>query len=154
MTTLKQTGYQAAAVSVAWAAGQSLDSLTDNEWSNLSDEIDNTTDKYTEVDIEIVLGSAAFTGKDSTIEMFIVRSVDGTNYPTWAGNVTTDEQENDGFYVDVVTTTGTTAAQRMVASNVQVPPGKYKYGFRNLSNVTLAGSGNTVKWRPHSFESV
>lgn len=149
--TLQTSGYQAAASSVAWAAGQDLDSLTDNEWTDLSDAIDNSTNKYIMADLEIVLGSAAFTGTDSLIEIYIVPSVDGTNYGDWTGNVTTDEQENNKYYVGSVTTSGATAAQRMTLRDVKLPPGLYKYGFRSRAGVSLAASGNTVKWRPHSY---
>lgn len=149
---LKQTGYQAAAADVTWAAGQSLDSAVDNEWTDLSDEIDNSTDKYTELDLRIPLGSAAFTGTDSTIEVYLVRSTDGTAYPNWTGNVTTDEQQNNQFFVGAATTTGATEAQELSVPNIMIPPGKFKFGFRNRTNVTLAASGNTPQWRPHSFE--
>jgi hypothetical protein len=147
------SGYKAAAASIAWTSGQSLASLTDNEWTDLSDEIDNSTNKYLFADLELVLGSAAFTGADSAIEIYLVPSVDGTNYPDWTGNVTSDEQENDIHFVGAVTTSGATAAQRLVFRNIALPNGKYKYAFRNKANVTLAASGNTAKWRPHQYAS-
>ena len=153
MADLQQTGYQAAAAAVAWASGQDLDSLTNNEWTDLSDAIDNSTNKYVFVDFELVLGSAAFTGTDSLMELYQIASVDGTNYGQWTGNVATNEQENDKYAVGSFKTTGSTTAQRMVLLNVGVPPGLYKYGLRSRANVTLAGSGNTLKWRPHSFAS-
>lgn len=149
---LRQTGYQAAAANLVWTSGQSLDSLTDDEWTDLTDEIDNSTSKYAEADLRIPLGSAAFTGTDSVIEVYLVPSVDGTNYPKWTGNVTTDEQQNNGFFVGSATTTGATETQELVVANIMLPPGKYKYGFRNRANVTLAASGNTPQWRPHSVE--
>lgn len=150
MANLTRSGYLTSAVSIAWASGQSLTSLTDNEYTDLSDEIDNSTNKYMFADIEIVLGSAAFTGTDSGIEIYLITCQDGTNYPTWTGNGTTDEQENNGFFVGFVSTTGTTAAQRMVLRDVELPNAKYKFAFRNRGNVTLAGSGNTATWRPHT----
>jgi hypothetical protein len=151
MANMTLSGYLSAAVSVAWAAGQTLDSATDNEWTDLSDAIDNSTNKYPLADLEIVLGSAAFTGTDSIIEVYLVPSVDGTNYADWTGNVTTDEQENDTHLVGEVTTSGATAAQRLTIRDIALPNGLYKYGFRNKSGVALAASGNTVKWRPHSL---
>ena len=150
MANLTRSGYLASATSVAWASGQTLDSLTDNEYTDASDEVDNSTNKYMFADVEIVLGSAAFTGTDSGIEVYLIPSVDGTNYPTWTGNGTSDEQENNGFFVGSVSTTGTTAAQRAVLRDVELPNGKYKWAFRNRGNVTLAGSGNSASWRPHS----
>lgn len=150
MANLTRSGYLATASSIAWASGQALNSLTDNEYTDLSDEIDNSTNKYMFADVEIVLGSAAFTGVDSGIEVFVVPSQDGTNYPTWTGNGTTDAAENTTHYVGFVSTTGTTAAQRMVLRDVELPNGKYKFAFRSRANVSLAASGNTATWRPHS----
>ena len=149
---LQNTGYQATATAIAWAAGQSLASLTDNEWTDLSDEIDNSTNKYVTADLRLDLGSAAFTGTDSLIECYLVPSVDGTNFGMWAGGATGDEQENNQYFVGSVTTSGATAAQTdLVLRNVVVPPGKYKWGFRNRSNVTLNAT-NTAEWRPHSLQ--
>lgn len=149
----RNTGYLATAQSVAWTSGQSLDSATDNEWTDLTDEIDNSTNKYPFADFELALGSAAFTGSDSAVEVYIVPSVDGTNYPNWTGNVTTDEQENARYFVDSMTTSGATAAQRITGRDFALPQGKFKFGFRNRGNVTLAASGNSFKWRPHSGET-
>jgi len=148
----KSTGYQVAAQSVTFSGTQTLDSLADNEWTNLSDAIDNSTNKYLIADWELVLGSAAFTGTDSTLSLYIVPSVDGTNYGDWTGNVSTDEQENNQYFVNFWTTSGATEAQRLTIRNVLIPPGLYKVGVRNTSGVQLASSGNTLKWRPHSVE--
>lgn len=150
MANLTRSGYLSAAVAIVWTAGQALNSATDNEYTDLSDEIDNSTDKYMFADVEVVLGSAAFTGTDSGVEVYLVPSVDGTNYPSWTGNATADKQENNGYFVGYVSTTGTTAAQRMVLRDVELPNGKYKWAFRNRGNVTLAASGNSASWRPNS----
>ncbi len=154
MADLKRTGYLASAQTVVWTSGQSLDSLTDNEFTDLSDEINNSTDLYAFADFELVLGSAAFTGTDSGIELYLIPCVDGTNYPTWTGNGTSDKQENAPFYVGPFALTGTTAAQRAALRDVDLPNGKYKLACRNRGNVTLAASGNSLKWRPHSLKSV
>lgn len=152
MTTLtvKLSGYLASAAAFTFSGTQTLNSLTDNEWTDLGDEVDNSTTKYAMADLELVLGSAAFTGTDSGVEVYLVPSVDGTNYPTWTGNGTSDEQENNGFFVGFIPTTGTTAAQRGVLMNVELPNGKFKPACRNRGNVTLASSGNTLSWRPRS----
>lgn len=154
MTDLKRTGYLASAQTAVWTSGQSLDSLTDNEYTDLSDEIDNSTNLYMFADFELVLGSAAFTGADCGFELYLVPSIDGTNYPTWTGNGTADEPENGPFSVGFMPLTGTTAAQRAALRDVDLPSGKWKLACRNRGNVTLAGSGNTLKWRPHSVSSV
>lgn len=150
-TTL--SGYKVAAQSVAWTSGQSLNSLTDNEWTDLSDAIDNSTNKYVFADLEIVLSSVTFTGTDSSIECYLVPSVDGTNYGDWTGNVTTDEQENQGYFIGIVVTSGASGAQRLTLRGIELPAGLYKYGFRSRANVSLSASGNTVKWRPWQYNT-
>lgn len=157
-TTLKLSGYLATAVTVAWTgATQKIDSLTDNEWTDLSDEVDNTTNLYAYADLDLVLGSAAFTGTDSSVEIYIVPTVDGTNYPDWTGNSTSDAPEQTHYLVDILPLKAATAAKRVVSSSqaaIELPQGKFKFGMRSRANVTLAGSGNTLYFRPKSYQSV
>lgn len=156
MTTLKHSGYLASESAIVFSGTQQLNSLTDNEYTDLSDEIDNnaggTGVKYFSVDLRAVIASAAFTGSDSGIEIYLIRSADGTNYPTWTGNTSTDRPENAAFRVGFIPFTGATAAQAGILEDVELPPGKYKWAVRNRGNVTLAGSGNTIYWRPHSYD--
>lgn len=147
------SGYKEAAQSAVFSGTQQIDSLLDNEWTDLSDEIDNSSIKALFADLELVLGSAAFTGTDSAIEIYLVASVDGNNYPDWTGNVTTDEQENNKHFVGSMTTSGATAAQRMTLEDVKMPQGKFKFGIRSRAGVTLAASGNTLKYRRHNYAS-
>lgn len=157
MANVTLSGYLAAATAVTWvAATQKIDSLTDNEWTDLSDEIDNSTNKYLFADLDLVLGSAAFTGVDCGIEVYIVPTVDGTNYPDWSGNATTDAPEVSHYFVTFLPLKATTAAKRVVSSSqspVRLPNGKFKFGLRSRANVSLAASGNTLSFRPHTVVS-
>lgn len=156
-TTLKLSGYLASAVAVVFSGTQQINSLTDNEWTDLSDEIDNSTNLYAFADLELVLGSAAFTGTDSSIEVYIVPTLDGTNYPDWTGNSTSDAPEQSHYYVTLLPLKAATAAKRVVSSSqaeIQLPNGKFKFGLRSRANVTLAASGNTLSYRPKSYQSV
>lgn len=150
MANWLNSGYLATAAAVVFSGTQTLVSLTDNEFTDLSDEIDNTTNKYVYDDLYLELGSAAFSGTDSAMEIYLVPCVDGTNYPTWTGNGTADKQENNPHLVGQIPTTGTTAAQKGVLLNVELPNGKFKYAARNRGNVTLASSANTLYRRPHT----
>jgi len=152
MATATLSGYLAEATEITFSGTQTLASLTDNEWTSLSDAVNNSTTKYMMADLELQLGSAAFTGTDSTIEFYLVPSVDGTNYGDWTDNVTTDEQENNSYYIGSVTTSGTTAAQRLILRSVALPNGFFKIGVRNRSGVTLNAS-NTLKYRPWGYAS-
>ena len=158
MTTLKLSGYLTTAQTVAWTgATQKIDSLTDNEWTDLSDEVDNSTNKYAFADLDLVLGSAAFTGSDSGIEVYIVPTVDGTNYPDWSGNAMTDAPEQMHYFAAFLPLKASTAAKRVVSSSraaIELPQGKFKFGIRSRANVTLASSGNTLYYRPKSYDSV
>lgn len=158
MTTQKLSGYLASATAVAWTgATQKIDSLTDNEWTDLSDEIDNSTNKYAFADLDLALGSAAFTGADSAIEVYIVPTVDGTNYPDWTGNTTSDAPEQNHYFVGLLPLKAATAARRVVSSSqnaIELPQGKFKFGIRSRANVTLASSSNTLYWRPKSYDEV
>jgi len=157
MSTLKNSGYLASAIAVVFSGTQQINSLTDNEWTDLSDEIDNGTNKYFGADLELVLGSAAFTGADSGIEVYIVPTVDGTNYPDWTGNSTSDAPEQQHYFATSLPLKASTSAKRVVSpsqADIQLPQGKFKFGLRSRANVTLAGSGNTLSFRPKSYDAV
>lgn len=157
MSTEKLSGYLATAATVSFTGTQTLTSLTDNEWTSLSDEIDNSTNKYPYADLDLVLGSAAFTGADAGMEIYIVPTIDGTNYPDWTDNVTTDAPEQTHYGVAFLPLKASTAARRVVSSSqsaIELPQGKFKFGVRSRANVTLAGSGNTLYYRPKSYDVV
>ena len=150
--TAKLSGYQAAATAVTWTSG-GLASLATNTYSDLSDEIDNSTTKYTHVDLYMELGSSAFTGAGSGIEIYLVPSVDGTNYPSWDSAVSTDETENTPHFVGFMATTASTAVQKMALRSVELPAGKFKFAVRNRGGTGLNASGNALYWRPYGYIS-
>jgi len=152
MTDVRNSGYLAEATAVSWSAN-GFDALTDNEWTDASDEINNSLG-YMFADFEFNLGSAVFpAATDNAIELYIIPSVDGTNYPDWTGGGTiNDEQENNQYFVGSVTILQGTAAFRGALRGVELPPGKYKIGIRNRAGVTLNAT-NTLKWRPWGYKS-
>jgi len=153
--TAKLSGYLDSAISIAFSGTQTMASLTDNEYTDLSDEIDNSSNKYLQADFELSLGSFTADGTDAGAELFIVPSIDGTNYPDWTGNTTTDKPENNKWYRDffVVKDSDAAATPRAAVTDVVLPQGKFKVGIRNRANATWAASGTTLKYRPHSLLS-
>ena len=147
------SGYKAAAQAVVFSGTRTLVSLADNEWTDESDVIDNSSNKYMMADLELVLASAVFTGTDSIVEIYLIPSVDDTNYPNWTGDGIVDEQENQIHFVGSVTTSAVTEAQRLTLRSVALPAGKFKFGVRNRAGVALAASGNTLFWRPWQYSS-
>ena len=147
---LKQ--YQGDAVSVAFSGTRTLVSLAIDEWTHLSDEVTNTGN-YPFSDWEFVCTSVAFTGADSAIELYLVPTVDGTNYPDWTGDGTAALQEQNVHFVGAFVTSGTTAAQRLSLRDIELPAGKFKVGVRNRGGIALAASGSTLKYRPWVYKS-
>lgn len=150
-STLKLTGYLASESAIVFSGTQQLDSAADNEWTDLSDEIDNSTNKYAHADLRVSLASITPTGADAGLEIYLIPSVDGTNYPDWTGNSTSDQQQNQLFYVGFVPLSTAAAAKSGVLIGVALPNGKYKLGVRNRANVSLAADAGDIYWRPWGY---
>lgn len=154
MGDISLSGYKSTEVTLVWSSGQDLHSLTNDETTDLSDAFDNDTNQYALCDVEVYLASAAFTGTDCAIELFIVPSVDGTNYATWFGNTTTPGAANSNYIVGKGRISVGTAAARVIFKDIPLYNGLQKFALRSRANVSLAASGNTVKYRPHQMKYV
>ena len=131
-----------------WAAlswtSNGFDALTNDEWTDLSDELDNSAAgaKAVFADFHCALGTVVFTGADSAIEMYLVAPGNADTYPDWAGTGTADLQEQNVHFVGSFTTSGASAAQELYLRDVEIPPGKWKIGLRSRANVTLNATNN------------
>lgn len=154
MTDVRNSGYLTEAIAVSWSAN-GFDALTDNEWTDPSDEINNTSG-YMFADFEANFGSAAFpAATDNAIELYVIPSIDGTNYPEFnQGGTTTDAQENNQYFVGSITIKQAAggATFRGGIRGIELPPGKFKVGLRSRAGVTLNAT-NTLKWRPWGYKS-
>jgi len=150
MTDVKHSGYKAAAQT---ALSTELNSLANDTWSSLSAEIDNSVSLFLFADIEFDLGSITPTGADAAVELYLVPSVDDTQYPTFTETGSADEQENNQYFVGAVTLSLDAEVQIHTIRGIELPPGKFKLGVRNRANVGLAASANTIKWRPWQYSS-
>jgi len=100
----------------------------------LSTAIDQTAlDLY--ADFELVHGTSAAAAADSLVEMYLVRSVDGSNYEDTSTEGRPRYGFVGGFALDNVTST-----QRLMIGQVQLPPIEFKVMLLNGSSVTLASS--------------
>ena len=153
MTDVRKTAYLAESQT---ALDTDLNGDTNDTWTSLSAEFDNSTNGYMFMDIEVSLGvpATAWSGADSAYEVYVVPSVDGASYPDTVNTGTADAQENNQYFVGSITTKGsTTGTQRQVIRGVEIPNGKWKLFGRNRTNSTLAATGNTIKWRPWGYKS-
>ena len=83
---------------------------------------------------------------DGLIDLYLVRSADGTNYED--GDAT-NRPVADAFGCSFQVL-GTTAAQRLVCRDVVMPPGLYKAIIWNNSSQAFPASGSTLKVRTHN----
>lgn len=151
--TAKLSGYLASATSVAFTGTQTLASLADNEYTNLSDEYDNSTNLYALVDVLIAFTSTFTpTGSDAGISLYLIPCVDGTNYPDWTGDTTTTSQENFWF-VGSSPVKAAAGTRYVVFPRIPLYNGKQKWAVRNEANVAFPSSGTTFYVRPHSLLS-
>jgi hypothetical protein len=150
MTDVKLSGYKAEAQT---ALDTQLNTLADNTWSSLSNEIDNSVNGYMFADLELYLAAFAAQGADAAVEVYLVPSVDGTNYPAFIETGTADAQENNQYFVGSFTIEQSGGVFRAALRGIELPPGKFKLGVRNRANDAFAASGNTLKWRPWQYAS-
>ena len=135
--------------SIATALTTDLNSLANGSYSAASAAIDNETDLYTHLDLEVYLGSLTPTGTP-TVSAYLVPSVDGTNY-TDGGGATAPPIET---LIAVLSLSTSTGAKYRSATNIPIPPLKFKLILLNSSGVALASSGNTLKYRRHNGQAV
>lgn len=151
MTDVRNSGYKAAAQT---ALGSELNSLANDTWSALSGEFDNSLLGFMFIDVEFDLASITPTGADAAVELYLVPSIDDTQYPTYSEAGSADEQENNQYFIGSVTLSLDAEIHIHTIRGIELPPGKWKLGVRNRSNVALAASGSTIKWRPWQYSSV
>lgn len=134
----------AAPESIATALDTGLNSLASND-SQISAAIDNETDKYLYLNLELVLASLT-PATVPYVALYALYSLDGTNYQD--GSDTVIPQPNALLCVLALSTS--TGAKRLVAANLPIAPLKFKLVLENQANVALAASGNTLKYRRHN----
>lgn len=117
-----------------------LNSLANAAAATSASAISNTTELDMYVDFELVFQHGSAPTADTTHDLYLVRSIDGTNYedataarPPAMGSV-------GSFVCD-----NTTSAQRKYISGILLPPGDFKVMLVNQSGQAMAASSNTLK---------
>ena len=126
-----------------------LDGLANATFSASGVEIDNLTDRYLYINLELVLAAQAVARSSGAyVEVWMERKLDGTNYEDRA-NAAFTQALLATFQLDASTT-----ARRLVLTNVVIPPVPFKLYVRNQTGQAFASSGNTLKYRRHNESSV
>ncbi|HXG76457.1 MAG TPA: hypothetical protein VNJ53_07805 [Gaiellaceae bacterium] len=131
------------------ALSTELNGLANNTYSALSAEIDNETGLNLYIDLELVIAAqAAARSSGAWVGVYIASAVDSTpNYPDTANDAFAELLA--AFQLDA-----TANARRLTKVNLAIPPLKVKLYVKNVTGQAFATSGNTLKYRIHSEQSV
>lgn len=147
MTTLKQLKYE----TVVSLMTTDLNSLANNASVLSAAAGGDTTDANLLGDFELVVTFDTNPTAGSTVELYLLRAADGTNYEDGSASVA----PNPGSRVGSFPVRAVTTAQRIVLRDVPLPPGLYKALILNdATGQAFAASGNTLKVRPHNLQNV
>lgn len=97
---------------------------------------------YDWADFELVLATGSNTTAYKTVDLYIIESVDGTNYQDTGG------PPPNGFLDSFVLQAAT--SQRIILRNIPLPPTNFKILVVNNSGVAASASGSTVKMLPYN----
>ena len=125
--------------------------------ATVSAAIDNDSGLDLYIDIEVVHGTygSSVTAGVKVADIYLLPTLDGTNYPTNDADSTTLYPEAKYLVGSVIKMSATgTGGCRSIISGVPLPARDFKIVHVNTSGVTLASSGNTVKVRPFKSQSV
>jgi hypothetical protein len=137
----------AAPESIATALSGALDGIGDGTFSAASSAITNETGSpalYQYIDLELVLASLS-PATGAYVDIWLEPTLDGSNYAD-AGKALQTASLLCSFQLDTAAAT----AQRIVRTNVPIPPLDFKLQLRNKAGVSLGASGNTLKYRRHN----
>lgn len=128
-----------------------LNSLANGSYSAQGDLLDNTSnaDRYARAELSVTFGTAPTAG--SICDLYMVVSLDGTNYPDGGGSATPSGMVKVGsFQLNAVTT-----AQRVhTAPFLLGGPYKHKFILRNRSGQAFPASASTVTITSFNRQSV
>lgn len=144
MATTEHKAYTQSATS---ALTTELNSLASAGTSSASAAIDNTTNRDLFMDVELYVATqGASRPVGATVELWMVMTLDGTNY--------SDAVRNVADLVAVFPLDAGTTARYVHRRDIPIPPSNFKLFVYNNSSQAFASSANTVKYRTHSVETV
>lgn len=129
-----------------------LNSLADAARA-ITGAIDNTTalDLYDDIQLKVEYTSSAPAAGVKMGELYLVPSVDGTNYAEGSTSLTPQKSQLVGTFES---RNGATATfEYLVIQGVPIPPLNFKYLFVNTSGKALAASGNTLVRTTYKIQS-
>lgn len=138
---------------IKWGTPESIQSILTTELNALgngalsavSGAIDNETDKYQFIALELILNTLTpTTGAYMTV--YMVPQIDGTNFA-----------DNNVSIAEILATfplSISAGAKRTIRANIAIPPLQFKLSLENKANVTLNATNNILKFRRYNAETV
>lgn len=150
-TTFKWTAPETLAAYLSTDLNSLANSTSDTTGFSASGaEIDNTTDLFQYLALELVLAAqGAARAAGASIEIWIEVAVDPT--PTY------EDRANAAFtnrLLAVIGLDAATTARRRNVEHIVIPPLKFKLYVRNRTGQAFAASGNTLKYRRYNEQGV
>ena len=126
-----------------------LNSLANNSNAVKSAAVAISSSEYILAEIEFYVTFVGTPSANTGLSVWFLREVDGTNYEDGSSSITPPRAPDIVFGVRA-----TTSAQRIIKTCV-IPPGFFKPLVRNEgTGQALAASGNILKIRPFTLQSV
>lgn len=146
MATISRKAYTQA---LATALSTELNSLVSGSATAASAAIDNSTnlDLFIDLILNVTYGTNPTAG--STVDIYILPSLDNSTYTDGGGATAVPKS----FLVASLELRAVTTAQNIVATGIPIPQ-YFKLVAINNGGQTMAASGNTVKYRTYSMQSV
>jgi hypothetical protein len=140
-----------------WTAYEAIQTYLDTDLNSLANDanklggvIDNSTDRHFYMDVEVYLNTVDLSAQTNpTIDIFMLVSLDGTNYADGADGTDPTTQT----LVKSVAVFETNTTHRQVTRGIIIPPGLFKLLIENKTGQTLNATLNTIKYRTYSEES-
>jgi len=138
---------------MSWNNNPSAVTLLSTELNSLANDsrvitaaIDNSIGLEQFADFELSIAAQSSTrDPNAAIEIYIIPSIDGINYPE---DATVDPSVN--MKVGSFVFSENTDADIDTILNILIPPGKFKILLKNITGQALAESGNVLKYRIYS----
>lgn len=151
-TTLKNTDYLASAVTVISTGANSLATGSAIDSSAIDNTNAGTTAGALFIDVILSLASLAVASTSAYVAVYLVPSVDGTNYAHYTTGASPKMPQQ--YFVGNILFNVLTAAQMQELTRIEAPAGLFKLVIISQLGVTMAASGNTLAYRASTYQGV